>query len=282
MSVSALHKGDNEMNVFEQLNKFRLLFPVSLLIAGLLFYASDVNWEKGWLGIGQYVSAEENGHSGGGHSSGGHSGSDDDGHVDGHSPGPKGSGSQGTHRGGHGSEMLQGGGGDKAVKDNIFRGNRPVWAQEGIPEVELGRLNVARSPDHVLNRAEEEALANYSDQMAALYNLTAEAAALLLQTSYGDVVRYDSPLQNLALYEDLMLNGKSKVTGLQPASQLDLAAIFLGSASDKNIPVSEDTVTAVNKILGLPELSPEDVTTLANKAEQVRAGILAGHGDTGH
>ena len=31
-------------------------------------------------------------------------------------------------------------------------GGKPAWAQEGIPEVELGRLNVARSPDKVLDQ----------------------------------------------------------------------------------------------------------------------------------
>jgi hypothetical protein len=64
------------------------------------------------------------------------------------------------------------------------------------------------------------------------------------------------------------------------ASQLDLAAIFLGSASDKTIPISEDTVIALNRILGLVELGSEDLSTLANKAETVRESILIGHGPT--
>lgn len=67
---------------------------------------------------------------------------------------------------------------------------------------------------------------------------------------------------------------------LRPASQLDLAAIFLGSASDKSIPISEDKVTAVNRILGLVEMDAEDRTVLAGKAETVREAILVGHGPT--
>ena len=32
-------------------------------------------------------------------------------------------------------------------------GGRPVWAKEGIPAVELGRLSVARAPAHVIDKA---------------------------------------------------------------------------------------------------------------------------------
>ena len=115
--------------------------------------------------------------------------------------------------------------------------------------------------------------------MAALYNLPAEQAAALLQARFADVERFDSPLQNLALYKDVMTFGATQLPGVKPASQLDLAAIFLGSASDKTVPISEDTVTAVNTILGLMEMEPADRATLAEKAEIVREGILAGHGD---
>ena len=229
--------------------------------------------------------AAEDGHSGGhtGSHGGGSSGSgghtdtshEDDGHT-GHTPGPKGYGSHGTHRGGHGHDVARGAG--KAVEYKILRGRRPVWAQEGIPEVELGRLNVSRAPGHVLARAEGEALATYISEMSLLYNLNADEAAELLRTNFRDVIRYDSPLQNLALYKDLMIFDKTQLSGVEAASKLDLAAIFLGSASDKTIPISEDTVIALNLILGLVELGPEDLNTLATKAETVREAILIGHG----
>lgn len=239
------------------------------------------------------AAAAEEGHSGGhaGSRGGSRGGGHDDGDTDhdsdhgddhggGHTPGPRGYGSHGTHRGGHGNDVARGG--DKAVEYMVLRGQRPVWAQEGIPEVELGRLNVSRAPGRVLAHAEGEALATYSEEMAALYNLDAAQAAELLETSFRDVSRYDSPLQNLALYKDVMTFGKTELgdidSGIQPASQLDLAAIFLGSASDKTIPISEDTVVALNRILGLVELSPDDRMTLASKAESVRQAILIGHG----
>jgi len=231
--------------------------------------------------------ANESGHSGG--HKGGRGGSHDSGHADhdegddhgtsGHSSGRKGYGSRG---GGHSHDIARGGG--KAVESRIFSGRRPVWAQEGIPEVELGRLNVSRAPGRVLARAEDEALATYLEDMATLYNLSADAAASLLESNFRDVSRYDSPLQNLALYKDVMIFGDTQLRGIDssvvPASQLDLAAIFLGSASDKTIPISGDTVTAVNRILGLIELSSGDRNTLATKAETVRQAILIGHGPT--
>lgn len=239
--------------------------------------------------------AAESGHSSGGHSGGrggmpgGHSGGhdsgidtghdhedgDDSGHTD-HEGGKKGGSKHGADRGrGHDTAR----GGDHSVVTRIFGGGRPVWAREGIPEVELGRLNVGRAPEHVLERAEHEALAEYSEAMAALYGLSAEQAAALLQTSYFDVARIDSPLQNLAMYKDVMTFGQSQLPGVEN-DPLDLAAIFLGSASDKTIPVTEDTVIAINRILGLVDLSDQDRSTLAGKAETVRAAILVGHGET--
>jgi len=228
--------------------------------------------------------ADEGGHSshtGGGHSGGGRGGGG------GHSSGDSGHDDAEGHAGGKGQKGWRGGRSDsvdavrggKAVEDKVLRGGGKPWAREGIPEVELGRLNVGRAPSHVLARAEQEALATHSEAMAALYNLPAEQAAALLQARFADVERFDSPLQNLALYKDVMTFGVTQLPGVKPASQLDLAAIFLGSASDKTVPISEDTVTAVNTILGLMEMEPADRATLAEKAEIVREGILAGHGD---
>ena len=228
--------------------------------------------------------ADEGGHSGGhggGHSGGGHSGgsghsSGHDGHDD--AQGHGGSEGQKRWRGGR-SESVDAVRGGKAVEDQVLRGGGKPWAREGIPDVELGRLNVARAPAHVLARAEQEALATQSADIAALYNLSADQAAALLQTRFAEVERFDSPLQNLALYKDIMTFGTTQLAGVEAASQLDLAAIFLGSAADKNVSITADTVSAVNRILGLMEMEAADRATLAQKANLVREGILAGHGD---
>lgn len=168
-------------------------------------------------------------------------------------------------------------GGEGSVPDAGDRGGRPVWAQEGIPEgVELGRLNVARSPAHVLQRALDETLATWSDSWESLYEMTAEDAAELLSSDYDNVTRIDSPLANLAAYQDLLLDGATQLPNVDPASINDLAAILLGGAADKTVPISEATVEAVNLLLGV-EATPEDITAIAIGAEAVRSAIEVGH-----
>jgi len=254
---------------------------------------------------------EEGSHAEGGHS-GGHSGGHDS--AEGHDHEDGGSGKKGPgYRGGKG-ELPRGEGG--SLEDNVYHsdggteeghagghggpgedsegkgphyggggnadathGGKPVWAQEGIPEVELGRLNVGRAPAHVLARALNESLSGFSTDMVSFYSQTAEAAAAELKTDYATVARIDSPVQNLALYQELLKDGGTQLPGVTPASRNDLAAILLGSASDKTKPISEDTVKAISIILGVENnLSAGDVTQIQEKAEDVRAAILEGHG----
>ncbi|MCP5373474.1 MAG: hypothetical protein H6907_17230 [Hyphomicrobiales bacterium] len=186
--------------------------------------------------------------------------------------GKGGKGGQGGHGAAHDSDP------GAAGHESGGRGGAPAWAKGGIPEVELGRLNVARSPGHVIQRALDEALANWDGTMAALYESTAESAADTLAGAYATTPRIDSPLQNLGLYKDLLANRQTALPGVTPASVLDLAAIFLGSASDKSIPIGTDSVTALNTIFGL-SLTADETAALAAKADKVRAGILAGHGE---
>jgi hypothetical protein len=235
-----------------------------------------------------FAAESSGGHTGGHGGSGaeGHGGGHDSGHEDGgheegsgHTGGPKRYGSYSGH--GPNRDVARDVG--RSVEDHIFNsGGPPVWAREGIPEVELGRLNVGRAPGFVLARAEDKALEEFNQNMAALYDLTAEQAATLLQTNYDESERIHSPVQNLALYKDLMIFGKTQLPGVNPASTYDLAAIFLGSASDKNIPITNDTIIAINRILGLIDMSENDITTLATKAEAVRTSILIGHDSATH
>lgn len=275
------------MNSHINLEKWRHVMPSLLLAAFSVVLSSDGIDKDGFHWWSSAIAAEA-GH-GSGHSSSGHGSSHDSGHDGGDEEEESGHGGKGAGHKGHGagrggSSHDNARGGGKAVESKILRGRRPVWAQEGIPEVELGRLNVSRAPSHVLERAEDEALATYLASMSVLYSLSAVDAAKLLEINYRGVSRYDSPLQNLALYKDVMVFGRTELkeidSAITPASQLDLAAIFLGSASDKTLPISENTVIALNRILGLVELSPEDLNILATKAETVRQAILIGHGPT--
>ncbi|MDE2333826.1 MAG: hypothetical protein KGK10_04755 [Rhodospirillales bacterium] len=173
-------------------------------------------------------------------------------------------------------------------------GGRPVWAKEGIPAVELGRLSVARAPASVLGHALTETLANWSTMgtttmtlvidgvtktitVAELYSYPASKFSEILVANYALILRIDSPLENLALLQNYATTGVSPLSNVSPATKVDLMGIFLGSASDKTIPISTDTVIAMNTILGL-NLTPAEIASVAVAAEEVRAAILSGHG----
>ena len=117
------------------------------------------------------------------------------------------------------------GGGENARKPGEgATGGRPVWAKEGIPEVELGRLSVARAPASVLKHAFDEVTANWSTigptvmtltaegqptltmTVAQLYSLPADQFAHIVQTYYDSIVRINSPLENLSLLKDVRIN----------------------------------------------------------------------------
>lgn len=161
-------------------------------------------------------------------------------------------------------------------------GGRPVWAQEGIPEVELGRLSVARSPDQVLERSLIEALVTWTDAMEAFYSLPLDssdpdATTILseLSLNWDNLTIYDSPLQNLALMKDILEDGDSQLPVNNDTDTL--LAVFLGVASDKTVPISTETVIAVTTILGYPIVG-DAAADLAADAEAVRIAVLAGHG----
>lgn len=194
------------------------------------------------------------------------------------------------------SNKMQGGGSGAPGEDSDAKGPRfsggqgdaehggkPAWAQEGVPsDVDLGRLNVARSPSKVLDRSLAEALATLSTN-PDLYKLASldEVIAAIKSGTLADgtaIVRIDSPLENLALYKDLLQDGKivlpDGTTFTTTLTNMDLAAIFLGGASDKTITVTDNTVEAVSTILGV---TVDDPAALATSADAVRDAIYTAH-----
>lgn len=189
-----------------------------------------------------------------------------------------------------------GGAGSKPVPGT--QGGKPVWAQEGVPsDLELGRLSVVRAPGQVIDRQTAEALSTlqpafYNQVIAIADNATLtleqKVAALqaLVKLSFTDttLVRIDSPLQNLGLYKDLMIDGKIVATTAtydttsSATRALLLAAVFIGSASDKTITVSTATVDAINKIMALTLPTGLSATDVAGVAEAVRVAIAEAHG----
>lgn len=156
-------------------------------------------------------------------------------------------------------------------------GGKPVWAQEGIPEVELGRLSVVRSPDRVLDQALAEAVASLTPEMISYYNLSFDEVISQLSLNFDNVTFIDSPLQNLALLGDLLEGGSALSDAGVTTDDTLLAAMLLGAASDKTIEISADTVIAVTTILGSP-ITGTAAAELADLADAIRVAILAGHG----
>ena len=130
--------------------------------------------------------------------------------------------------------------------------------------VELGRANVARSPDSVIAKSLQEALG----KMDAATVLTTDAAGRIV----CDGTAIDSPLENLALYKYLMTAGGnsnwSEVTALWNQDFKDLLAqgwspaSLLGAAFDKSAPISLDAVLYENSTLGVNSVSQVGGETL--------------------
>ena len=204
-------------------------------------------------------------------------GSGGEGAGQGQGGGQAGQGNQGSGEGQGGPGEDSDGKGPQAGGPSEDGGGKPVWAQEGIPEVELGRLSVARSPDQVLDRALAEAISGLTPEVVAFYNMSMDEMIASLSLNFDETSFIDSPLQNLALMKDA-LDGSSVLvdSGVTSNNNL-LLAVFLGAASDKTVPISTDTVIAVTTILGTP-VTGDAAAALAADAEALRVAILAGHG----
>ena len=108
-------------------------------------------------------------------------------------------------------------------------------------EIELGRLNLGRSPAKVLDQALNEALSK----------LTADGAVIAIDSSGRltvDGTTIDSPRENLALYDQYMASGT--IPGVTLPAGFDPAAL-LAAAGDKTGTIGVDTLVYMNSILGI-------------------------------
>jgi hypothetical protein len=189
--------------------------------------------------------------------------------------GGQGKGGDGQGQGGPGEDSD--GQGPKAGSGGT-QGGKPVWAQEGIPEVELGRLNVARSPDKVLQRAYDEAVATLTPEMVAFYNLSTAEMIEQLTFNFDNVAYIDSPLQNLALMKEALDGSSVLATKGVTTDATTLMAIFLAVASDKEGEgPTALVVQAVTTILGTP-ITGAAADALADEAHDIWVAVVAGHG----
>ena len=142
-------------------------------------------------------------------------------------------------------------------------------------EVELGRLNLARSPSSVLDAAYSEALTTINSALA----VTTDACdRIRLLIGFDELDReiwktIDSPRENLALYRELMLRGycegitltpdllgslaflsDSNVTEPLSSETLSQASALLAAAGDKGTEITVDEVIYLNNILEINDL----------------------------
>jgi hypothetical protein len=258
----------------------KLKLSAAAAAIAVIAVAGNISNTGTWGLLASPANAEEDG-SGGPENSKGNQGGQGQG-SQGAQAGQDKQGGQGTGQGGPDPDSDAKGPQAGGPADTGSSGGKPVWAQEGIPEVELGRLSVARSPDQVLDRAYNEALATITPEMIDFYNIAGEDGftALLdaLSNDWDELSLIDSPLQNLALMEEALDGTSALSTDKGVITDNDtLLAIFLGVASDKTVPISADTVFAVTTILGTP-VTGDAATALAADAEAIRIAVLAGHG----
>ena len=115
-----------------------------------------------------------------------------------------------------------------------------------VSEVDLGRLNLGRSPERVLAK-------QLSDVVAALSGatVTLDASGRLV----ADEVAIDSPLQNLTIYQSILETGQIGPLAV-PAVDLgdwQLTATALAAGAPKEgFEITVDTVQYLNRILNIP------------------------------
>lgn len=143
-----------------------------------------------------------------------------------------------------------------------------------VQEVELSRLNVARSPDKVTDRALSEAIATLN----AATDVRTDAAGRFELLIDGEWTTIDSPIENLALYIDLMEDGRidgvtnplivskfpNLVDGSLTAADLLSAAALLGATADKFTTLTLDAVMYTNDIVGVNDPANNDYVDLTS------------------
>jgi hypothetical protein len=123
-------------------------------------------------------------------------------------------------------------------------------------EVDFGRINDIRSPDTVFDSQLEDVIVNLatSDCLSLDPAGRMVTSRVSLDDEGNPVVSsgaIDSPLQNLAIYRQLLLTGTLGIP--LPGDALSTAARGLGAGSDKSGFVSVDMVAYVNQIMGLTD-----------------------------
>jgi hypothetical protein len=152
----------------------------------------------------------------------------------------------------------------------------------------LSRLNIARSPDKVTERALDEAIATLNSAT----EVQTDAAGRLMVLIDGEWKTIDSPVENMALYLDLIADGtiagltNPTVTSAFPnltdgkldSADLLVGAVLLAATADKFTALSLDAVMYVNNILGVNDPATStyiDLTSVSYDRSDVYGDVTA-------
>jgi len=126
---------------------------------------------------------------------------------------------------------------------------------EGVTaiEVEFGRASVGRAPSKVTDHSLDEAISKLTAEGAVI---SVDTAGRITITVDGVTSTIDSPLENLALYIDLMEGLTSNDTSVAEAAlgslaTLETAASLLAGVSDKTGDITVDYVVNYNVIVDI-------------------------------
>ena len=138
-------------------------------------------------------------------------------------------------------------------------------------EVDFGRINEARSPESVFEAQLEDVVV----KLATADSTSLDPAGRMVASNCGDdeetvTSTIDSPLQNLAVYRQLMLTGTIGIDLPEGADRLETAARGLGVASDKGGAINVDMVAYLNMIMGL---DTTEATLLPKRCETYREEV---------
>lgn len=142
----------------------------------------------------------------------------------------------------------------------------PEDIKDTLVEVELSRLNVARSP-RIADQRYSEVLTLLNSATSITTDLSGRLVITYVEDGQTVTKTIDSPTDNLVLYMTLLKNGylpgltvSDSVLGslvylkdpTKTATDLISAAAFLAAASDKTVTVTADAIVYLNRILSIP------------------------------
>ena len=136
-----------------------------------------------------------------------------------------------------------------ASDDPEDEGFTEVVDEGALQEVEFERLNLARAPNTVLGHALDTAQETIAKDADGVLQFDA-AGRVVVVDAEGVVYTIDSPLENLALYQDAIALLNDDIDGNETFT-LDQTDSLLAAAASKTGNVTLDTVVYLNTILGL-------------------------------